>query len=276
MGCAAPQRTRTGSTLVISWRTLVSSSGSTGQSSAGTHGRGGRGPSYADDAGVLVSIQAPPQLRDRILGAVREVAPASAGCPATHPISADPAWRPTAAIPVGHLSDVTEVVACKYPLPIGDEATALKSSVTLIGEPAADAMARHRRQRRRRWARRSGGMRGEFRLRRRGDRAARRVRAGSERDRLALLGLRVHHGFDDGADLRTLSVSSVAPFIIDANTVMSGHGGAMTQILFGDRFSGPTPRSELRVTTTRVNDHQVGSRRRRGNLVVEGRTRQPH
>jgi hypothetical protein len=92
-------------------------------------------------AGVLVSIQAPPQLRDRILGAVREVAPASAGCPATHPISADPAWRPTAAIPVGHLSDVTEVVACKYPLPIGDEATALKSSVTLIGEPAADAMA---------------------------------------------------------------------------------------------------------------------------------------
>ncbi len=78
---------------------------------------------------------------DRILGAVREVAPASAGCPATHPISADPAWRPTAAIPVGHLSDVTEVVACKYPLPIGDEATALKSSVTLIGEPAADAMA---------------------------------------------------------------------------------------------------------------------------------------
>ena len=92
---------------------------------------------------VAVVIQAEEALREQIAATVQQRDRADHnGCSLTHPISADPGWRPDPFDPAV-FTDVTSMTACRYdflthgntPTPVGS--TALVSSVRVTGERAS-------------------------------------------------------------------------------------------------------------------------------------------
>lgn len=62
--------------------------------------------------GVEVIVQAEPELRKKIVATVHAVTADFNGCPATDPVSHDPARRPTPAVDVSKLRAVTAIAAC--------------------------------------------------------------------------------------------------------------------------------------------------------------------
>ncbi|MGQ0464482.1 MAG: hypothetical protein ACT4QG_04085 [Sporichthyaceae bacterium] len=107
---------------------------------------------------VLLRVQAPADVRAKILASARQITSDVLGCATSDPISTDPYRRPDPARRLADLGDVTRVVACKYvvsaPAPVLDSAATpvatpaaaatagatLFSSVEILGEPAARAV----------------------------------------------------------------------------------------------------------------------------------------
>jgi len=173
--------------------------------------------------GVEVTVNAPPELRHRIVATIRRVAEVdSFGCPTTHSISDRPDQRP--AKPAS-LSDVTSVSACKYP--VGHSSAPkprLISSLRLDGA-AADQAIRAVAE-----APRGGGP----------DNPDQCMPSVSYGDDVIVLLVRSaagrteivlrysgcdHNGFDDGISVRKLTVEAVAPFIARSNGMYGGFSG---------------------------------------------------
>jgi hypothetical protein len=91
---------------------------------------------------VEVVVQAPAELRQRIVTSIRPVQVDSNGCPATHVISTKPEWRPGRAATLTSLEKVSTVSICKYQL--GEHVAGvpgrLISSSRLDGAEAARAV----------------------------------------------------------------------------------------------------------------------------------------
>ncbi|HEY2832443.1 MAG TPA: hypothetical protein VGJ14_08470 [Sporichthyaceae bacterium] len=109
------------------------------------------------EGSVLVRVQAEQAVREKIVGSIRRITVDAAGCPVSDPISTDPGARPSPAVAVATVKDVTKVVACRYSLigpALGSSSTAaptaapgsvteaatLLSSVAVQGAVAADAV----------------------------------------------------------------------------------------------------------------------------------------
>jgi hypothetical protein len=109
------------------------------------------------EGSVVIRVQADQGTREKIVRSIRRVTVDAAGCPVTDPISTDPGARPSPAVAVATLKDVTKVVACRYSLigpALGAASTAaptaapgsvtsaatLLSSVAVQGAVAADAV----------------------------------------------------------------------------------------------------------------------------------------
>lgn len=174
--------------------------------------------------GVQVAVNAPADLRQRIVATIRPVAEAdSYGCPTSHPISARPQQRP---VPARELTDVASISACKYRL--GRDAY-LISSVRLDGSAARQAIGEIGR------APVGGGpdnpdqclpevSYGD-------DAIVLRVRSagGSSEIYLRYSGCD-HNGFDDGTTVRRLTAAAVGPFVARSNTVFSGFSGGPEKV----------------------------------------------
>lgn len=65
-------------------------------------------------AWIDLKVQAPEAMRKAILHTLRTIPHGANGCPLTHPISDNPAWRPGSPGRVESLTGVTSVTACKY------------------------------------------------------------------------------------------------------------------------------------------------------------------
>jgi hypothetical protein len=110
------------------------------------------------EGSVVIRVQADQATRDKIVGSIRRVSTDANGCSVTDPISTDPGARPSPAVAVATLKDVTKVVACRYSLvgpalgvsptaspapgpngPLSPAATLL-SSVAVTGAVAADTV----------------------------------------------------------------------------------------------------------------------------------------
>jgi hypothetical protein len=93
--------------------------------------------------GVSVLVQAEPNLRDQITGTIQTADPDANGCSVTDPVSEEPAARPSPAVDVTSLSDVTAVTAWRYEVAGGDgDPSQLISSTRLSGDAAAEAVAK--------------------------------------------------------------------------------------------------------------------------------------
>jgi hypothetical protein len=109
------------------------------------------------EGAVVIRVQAEQAIREKIVRSIRRITVDAAGCPVTDPISTDPGARPSPAVAVATLKDVTKVVACRYSLigpAVGPASTAaptaapgsvtsaatLLSSVAVQGAVAADAV----------------------------------------------------------------------------------------------------------------------------------------
>jgi hypothetical protein len=109
------------------------------------------------EGAVVVRVQADGATRDKIDGSIRRVDTDANGCAVTDPISTDPGARPSPAVAVAKLENVTKVVACRYSLigpALGISPTAsptpapasvtgaatLLSSVVTTGAVAADTV----------------------------------------------------------------------------------------------------------------------------------------
>lgn len=88
---------------------------------------------------VLLRVQAPPDVRAKILDSVRQIGTDVLGCATTDAISADPYRRPEPARKLVDLRDVTRVVACRYV--ITAPAPVLDSTATPTSTPSAAAIA---------------------------------------------------------------------------------------------------------------------------------------
>lgn len=165
-------------------------------------------------AGVELRVQAPESLRDAILNTLRTIAQGTNGCPLTHPISENPAWRPASRTRVKGLTDVTAVTACKF----GEGF--LISSVKLEAGAASNAVAEVVA------APDCGGP----------DSPHTCVKSSAYGDGVIVLeivakqGTREvvmrydgcdHHGFDDGQSVRTLTHDAVKPFLAGPNSLTS-------------------------------------------------------
>jgi hypothetical protein len=180
-------------------------------------------------AGVTVIVQGRPSLRKRILATVREAEVDANGCPSTDPISAELGARPPAGTPVGDLTAVTGLSACKYELPDGFAGTVpsgptLMSSVSLRGAKAQEVVAAIA-------AAPAGGGPNDA------DSCLPKVSYGKEAivlrvtsaQGLSRIYMRYsscdHNGFDDGVAVRALSEEAAHPLVRGANFV-SGYSGA--------------------------------------------------
>jgi len=110
------------------------------------------------EGAVVIRVQADPATRDKIVGSIRRINTDANGCSVTDAISTDPGARPSPALAVATLKDVTKVVACRYsligpalgvsptssptpaPAPVTGAATLL-SSVAVTGAVAADSVS---------------------------------------------------------------------------------------------------------------------------------------
>lgn len=168
-------------------------------------------------AGVELRVQAPESMRDAILDTVHTIAQGTNGCPLTHPITDNPAWRPGSQARVESLTDVTAVSACKY----GEGF--LVSSVKLDAGAARNAVAEV--------VSAAGGG---------GPDSPRSCTKDSAYGDGAIV-LEVvakqgntevvmrydgcdHHGFDDGHSVRTLTHDAVKPFIAGPNRLATYSG----------------------------------------------------
>lgn len=83
---------------------------------------------------VLLRVQAPPDVRAKILDSARQITTDVLGCATADAISADPYRRPEPARKLADLNDVTRVVACRYvitaPAPVLDSTAAATSAPT--------------------------------------------------------------------------------------------------------------------------------------------------
>jgi len=174
---------------------------------------------------TAIQVQAPEPLRAQILQTAHRITTDSSGCPIRHPIGDDPARRPPAPVAVEDLSGVVAVSACKYalnePSQAGEDAPGLLSSVLLTEGDAADAV-------------RGVGLAPIG-----GGPDSPETCSEGYGDDIIVLGVEAddglheiylrysgcdHNGFDDGVAVRTLTPTSVAPFITGPNTVFSGGG----------------------------------------------------
>jgi len=94
---------------------------------------------------VLLRVQAPPEVRAKILDSARQITADVLGCPTTDAISADPYRRPEPARKLSDLRDVTRVVACRYvitaPAPVVDSTSAPTPAAASSATPTATATA---------------------------------------------------------------------------------------------------------------------------------------
>lgn len=185
---------------------------------------------------VSVRVNAPADLRERILATVHRADVDAHGCAMSLP-TADPADRPDPPRDVTSLSDVVSVAACRYPVPPPDEESStegplsLFSSLLLEGDAAADAVAAIAA------APAGGGP----------DKPDSCLPEWSYGDEFLVLQVESaegastlhvyysgcdHNGIDDGVTVRTLTRGAVQPLIADANIPLSWSGsGAKTKIL---------------------------------------------
>ncbi|HEY8790801.1 MAG TPA: hypothetical protein VIM10_16960 [Actinopolymorphaceae bacterium] len=182
--------------------------------------------------GVEVTVQVEPELRKEIVATVHAVTVDVNGCPATDPVSRDPARRPAPAGDVSKLANVSAVAACKYILGHDDYGSdpRLQGSLRLDGAKAATAVERIAA------AAKSGGPNAP-------QNCTADTSYGNE-----LIVLRVtsdtgesqvylrysscdHNGFDDGRSVRRLEAKSIAPFIAGPNAV-NGSLGATAKLVW--------------------------------------------
>jgi hypothetical protein len=163
--------------------------------------------------GVHLVVQAPERLRGQILSTVHRTATDHNGCRATHPIGQDPGWRPKAGLPVGQLTAISGVSACRYAGP-------LESSLRLSGPTAVQAVAAVVA------APVGGGPNTPA-------TCATQVAYGDEAIVLMITSSRGesdvvlrysgcdHHGLDDGTTVRTLTRAAMTPFTAGPNAATS-------------------------------------------------------
>jgi len=173
---------------------------------------------------VGIAVQAEAGLREQIVSTARQVDVDHNGCPSLDPISIDPGSRPDNPVAAGSLRAVQRVSACRYALrsdfitlPPGPT---LISSLQLAGDQAAAVITGIAA------APAGSGPNSP-------DSCSTEVRYGDE-----VIVLRVtaeagesqiylrfsgcdHHGYDDGADVRTLTRAVVTQLIKDSNTPLS-------------------------------------------------------
>jgi hypothetical protein len=175
-----------------------------------------------------VMVQAEQPLRDQIVATIHAVDVDAYGCAATDPISKDPQSRPSPAIAVGDLTDVTSVSICKYSLSYSEFVRTngppmLISSARLDGAEAAAAITGIAA------APRGGGPDSP-------DTCLDEVSYGDDQIVLHIesaAGVSEvyfrysgcnHNGFDDGTATYQLTADAVAPFVTGANLVTSYSG----------------------------------------------------
>jgi hypothetical protein len=177
--------------------------------------------------GVQVTVNAPEELRRRIIATIRRVAEVdSYGCPTTHPISGRPQQRPAKPVELTSLTAVTAVSACKFA--IGGDSFGTKprliSSLRLDGAAADQAIREVAK------APRAGGPDTPHQCLPSvsyGDEAMVllvRSAAGQTEIMLRYSGCD-HNGFDDGVSIRKLTAAAVAPFVARSNSVFGGFSG---------------------------------------------------
>lgn len=182
--------------------------------------------------GVLVTVNAPAGLRDRIASTARRVDVDSAGCPAAHPVSRKPQQRPVPPVDVTSLTAVSSVSACKFSIAgAGDSMEPrLVSSLRLDGTAADQAI--------RAIARTPPGGGPDH-----PEQCLPEASYGS--DLIVLLVTSPagrseivvrysgcdHNAFDDGAVTRPLTAEALAPFIAGPNTVLEFSGSDKISII---------------------------------------------
>jgi hypothetical protein len=212
IGCGPPERgpdpaldaTRTGGTFV--WFSPAWS-GKTGPEREARQDR-----VTVTSGDVRLVVQAPVALRNRILASARTITADANGCPVSHPISGDPAWRPKGE---GSTGPVEAVAACRYEL--RRPGPALISSLRITGDDARRAMEAASN------GKAGGGP----------DASACRTSTTNDYghevvvlrpepgDRLREVVLRYagcgHHGFDHGGRVTALTRDGLAPFLTGPN-----------------------------------------------------------
>ncbi|WP_433087725.1 hypothetical protein ACQP1P_17485 [Dactylosporangium sp. CA-052675] len=182
--------------------------------------------------GVMITVNAPQELRQRIVDTIRRVDVDSYGCPSEHPIGVHPQRRPPKPVDVASLQNVASLSACKYEVAgdSGSPSPRLVSALRLDGPAAAGAVREIAK------APVGGGPNApqtcvpEASY---GDEAIVllvRSAAGPTEILLRYAGCD-HNGFDDGVSVRTLTAAAVAPLIAGPNAV------------FG--FSGPREKAQI-------------------------------
>ncbi|WP_433220180.1 hypothetical protein ACQP00_17260 [Dactylosporangium sp. CS-047395] len=181
---------------------------------------------------VQVTVNAPADLRDRIVATIRRVTTDSAGCPTTHPVSERPQQRPAKPLDVTKLRDVTSVSACKYLLARDflHDPLRLLAALRLDGSAAAEAIREVGRAPIGGGPDSPGDCTAEYSY---GDDAiVLRVRSAAGVSEIVLRYSGCdHNGFDDGVHVRALTAAAVAPFIAGPNAVFSFSGAAKRPIL---------------------------------------------
>ncbi|GIF47243.1 hypothetical protein DFJ67_7133 [Asanoa ferruginea] len=184
--------------------------------------------------GVLVIVQAPQALRERIVETIHPVRVDSFGCPATHPVGAKPDQRPAKAVSVASLRGVSAVSACKYQVADPDRPEPRLLSALRLDDSTAERAIREIAK-----APLGGGPNNP-------EECAQSVAYGDEgivllvRSAVGLTEIVLrysgcdHNGFDDGVSVRSLTATSVAPFIAGPNAVLSSFGSAKLPILRPD------------------------------------------
>jgi hypothetical protein len=173
--------------------------------------------------GVLVTINAPEELRQRIVATIRPVVDVdSYGCPTTHPISGKPQYRPAKPVEVTSLTNVSTVSVCRFELgedPRGFEPR-LVASLRLDGSAAEQAIQQIAK------APLVEGPNNPTRCTASYSYGDRRivllVQSAVGRTEIVLRygGRCVPLGFDDGISVRSLTAQAEAPFITGPNEVL--------------------------------------------------------
>ena len=210
VGCRAADADPDAATLIANTGTVVAFDRTT--EADGVAEQGDRTTVRLDS--VEVDVQAPADLRQRIVATIRRAGLDSNGCPTTHALSTKPQWRPGTPAEVGSLQAVTTVSACRYGIgePVPGLRPRLLGSLRLDGPAAARAIGEIAK------APVGGGPN-------RPDTCMKSYSYGEEAIVLRIrsaagpteLVIRYsgcdHRGFDDGVAVRRLTAGALAPFI---------------------------------------------------------------